>query len=238
MGKKCKVTYIKHSGVLVETESRYLLFDYWEGEIPRLDSGKALYVFASHAHHDHFTKDIFKLENACVNVSYILSSDIRDVGNVWKRAENVIFIGDNEERQYEGMNIRTLWSTDEGVAFLVKTDGLTIYHAGDLHWWYWPADSAQENEGRRRREYHGEIAKLEGEKIDIAFVVLDPRLEHTGGYGMDSFLAQVGSRYVFPIHFWENYGYVRDYIEKNEKKYPTCCIQDIEHQGQVFELDL
>lgn len=62
---KVTVTYIKHSGFLVETKESYLLFDYWEGKLPELQYDKELYVFSSHAHHDHYTKDIFKLENKC-----------------------------------------------------------------------------------------------------------------------------------------------------------------------------
>ena len=52
---KVTVTYIKHSGFLVETKESYLLFDYWEGKLPELQYDKELYVFSSHAHHDHYT---------------------------------------------------------------------------------------------------------------------------------------------------------------------------------------
>ena len=47
---KVTVTYIKHSGFLVETKESYLLFDYWEGKLPELQYDKELYVFSSHAH--------------------------------------------------------------------------------------------------------------------------------------------------------------------------------------------
>ena len=33
---KLTVTYIKHSGFLVETANNYLLFDYWQGKLPEL----------------------------------------------------------------------------------------------------------------------------------------------------------------------------------------------------------
>ena len=42
---KVTVTYIKHSGFLVETKESYLLFDYWEGKLPELQNSKELYVF-------------------------------------------------------------------------------------------------------------------------------------------------------------------------------------------------
>ena len=38
-----KVTYIHHDGFLVECRDRYLLFDYYQGEIPEMDPEKPLY---------------------------------------------------------------------------------------------------------------------------------------------------------------------------------------------------
>ena len=42
-----KITYIHHSAFLVETESAYLLFDYFKGQIPELRSDRPLVIFAS-----------------------------------------------------------------------------------------------------------------------------------------------------------------------------------------------
>ena len=42
---KLTVTYIKHSGFLVETANSYLLFDYWQGKLPELQYDKELYIF-------------------------------------------------------------------------------------------------------------------------------------------------------------------------------------------------
>ena len=46
---KLTVTYIKHSGFLIETANSYLLFDYWQGKLPELQYDKELYIFSSHA---------------------------------------------------------------------------------------------------------------------------------------------------------------------------------------------
>lgn len=57
--------YIFHSGFLLETEQSILIFDYWmdpERVVePFVDpsGSKHIYVFASHFHEDHFTKEIF-----------------------------------------------------------------------------------------------------------------------------------------------------------------------------------
>ena len=235
MKKGLKVTYLKHSGFLVETPDKYLLFDYWKGEIPSLNYKKKLYVFASHVHHDHYVKDIFKLENQCESVKYILSFDI-ERSNDWKKAEQVYFLDANESVEIDDLQIKTLCSTDEGVAFLVKTDDYTIYHAGDLHWWHWPGDPEEDNQ-RRKETYQKEIDLLEGEKIDCAFVVLDPRQEEAGSWGMEYFLKHVESRYVFPMHCWEKYEIIKDFKEKNDTKYLTATIMYITAPGQIFEID-
>ena len=49
---KMKITYIYHSGFLVETKECYYLFDYYKGSLPSLDTNKQILVFASHSHRD------------------------------------------------------------------------------------------------------------------------------------------------------------------------------------------
>ncbi len=55
------ITYIHHSGYLLETEQALLLFDFVEGALPPLDPAKDLFVFVSHRHEDHFSPKIFDL---------------------------------------------------------------------------------------------------------------------------------------------------------------------------------
>lgn len=234
--KNTQVTYIKHSGFYVETEKSCLLFDYWQGKLPEMPSGKNLYIFSSHVHHDHYTKDIFKLENTCHNVYFVLSYDIKQGDRNWKKASNVTFVEPYEKKCVGAAQISTLKSTDEGVAFLVEVDGVKIYHAGDLHEWYWPGDPDEDN-FLRGENYHKEIDRLKGESIDLSFVVLDPRQEYAGGRGMDYFLKNVTSKYVFPMHLWEDYTYLEEYKTKNQKKYLTTQILSIDHCGQTFFLD-
>lgn len=72
-----KVSYIGHSGFAVELAGCTLLFDYYQGVFPPFALDKPLYVFASHAHQDHFNFAIFELGKAHPNVTYILSRDIK-----------------------------------------------------------------------------------------------------------------------------------------------------------------
>lgn len=236
MANKLKVTYIYHSGFLVETENSYLLFDYWKGEIPAVDYKKELYIFASHGHRDHFSDDIFKLENRCEKVQYILSSDIKDSTRSWAKAENVHFMAPHETLDVDGIHVETLFSTDEGVAFLVQADGRSIYHAGDLHWWHWPGEPEKDNEWHRQA-FQKEMTYLAGKEFDCAFVVLDPRQEDAGEWGMDYFLKTTRSRYIFPMHCWNSYRIIQDYKAKNAGKYLTSQIMEITGPGQEFLLE-
>ena len=230
------VTYIKHSGFLVETENSYLLFDYWQGQLPELKYDKELYIFSSHVHHDHYTKDIFKLENKCCKVVYVLSYDIKKASSFWKKAENVIFMNPHEEKVIDDCTVSTLTSTDEGVAFLVRIEGKTIYHAGDLHWWDWPGDPEEDNL-RREREYKAEIEYLKKENIDYAFVVLDPRQEQSGSLGMDYFIKNVRAHVIFPMHCWEQYDIIEQYKKDTDRKFLTGQIMNITAPGQQFVVD-
>lgn len=197
-----KVTYLHHSGFLVETETKVLLFDYYtEGGRkmyfdPAAYSGKEIFVFVSHAHEDHYDRRILDWANL-PNVHYILSADVRTEMGVTE----VLHAEPHQTYDCNGISIRTLQSNDEGVAFLVKADGKTIYHAGDLNWWHWNGEPDAFNDDIKR-SYTTEIDKLKGAQIDVAFVPADLRLEDKYFWAVNYFLQTVGAKVLFPMHFW------------------------------------
>ena len=69
------LTYIFHSGFVLETEQSILVFDYWLDPSGVMDgvlrSEKPMYVFSSHFHEDHFTKDIFEWKKQREGVTYM-----------------------------------------------------------------------------------------------------------------------------------------------------------------------
>ena len=92
-----KITYIHHSSFCVELENSILLFDYFKGDLPKFDTNKKLYVFASHFHEDHFDKCIFDIQNVHPDVTYILSKDIkRHRSKYIKAAKNSVILNFNE----------------------------------------------------------------------------------------------------------------------------------------------
>lgn len=225
-----KVTYLDHSGFLVELEDAYFLFDYYKGRLPQIDLEKKMVVLVSHAHHDHYRKDIFNLRKHFREIRYVLSSDIEI-----KAEKDIVQMQPNERKEVMGAEIRTLRSTDEGVAFVVHYAGKTIYHAGDLNWWHWEEEDDAYNR-MMRGDYQKEIETLAGEKIDLAFVVLDPRQEEQFYWGFDWYMRHTDTKIVFPMHMWKQYE-VQDRLIGMEVSEPYReKIMRIREMGQVFEL--
>ena len=198
-----KVTYLHHSGFSVETETKVLLFDYYtEGARkayfdPAAYPEKDIFVFVSHAHEDHYDRRILDWAKY-PNVKYVLYLDVRTMVDF---AGDVLRVQAHQEYTFGGISIQTLQSNDEGVAFLVKADGKTIYHAGDLNWWHWNGEPDFFNEDIKR-SYTTEIDKLKGEEIDVAFVPADLRLEDKYFWAVNYFQQAVDAKVLFPMHFW------------------------------------
>lgn len=206
-----KVTYLNHSGILVEIKDRYCIFDYYKGELPPLDKEKDVIVFCSHSHNDHYNPLIFDLLNRRgIRYQAILANDISDENRLSKIKHR--FVKPDECYQFVGrIQVETLLSNDSGVAFIVSTDEGMIYHGGDLNDWYWEGEPEEENR-ELRTIYHTEIGKIKGRHFDVAFVPLDPRLEAHYADGLLYFLENVDCDAVFPIHYWGEPAVIQRFI--------------------------
>lgn len=228
-----RIDYLGHSGFFAETDAALLLFDYFRGgldTVRKAAPGKPLFVFVSHAHKDHFNPEIFSLRRDRNRTAYLLSFDLRENAQVDPGAD-VTYLDADRDYTIPGLGtVRTLRSTDEGVAFLVNTGERTLFHAGDLHWWDWDGedpDWLQEQE----TVFKGEIAKLAGERIDAAFVVLDDRLEGNYDRGMAHFLTVCRPKAVLPMHFWQDRSVIRRYLAAHGSECPGTEILDTAHEN-------
>lgn len=207
-----KVTFIFHSSFAVELDRTVLIFDYYgEGQLPDMPEEKKIYFFNSHNHRDHYDKKILNYRTVFQNSEpeYILSRDIRlrpEEKKPWIHSVKAA-----EEYTIGPLKIRTLKSTDAGVAFLIETEGLRIYHAGDLNWWHWEEESKAWN-NNMAANYKRQIETIDGCHIDLAFLVLDPRLEQAYNRGINYFLEHVFAIHVFPMHCWEQYDICKTYL--------------------------
>jgi L-ascorbate metabolism protein UlaG (beta-lactamase superfamily) len=204
-----KIEYLYNSGFAVETKNYFFVFDYWKeeggGDISsRFPEGKKVVVLASHSHEDHYNPVVLQWREKHPGIEYVLSSEIRPKAE----GEGVHRMSRYKELELDGLHIKTFGSTDIGVSFLVKVDGITIFHAGDLNWWDW-YDETEENNLAMEARFKKEIARIKGEKIDIAFFPVDPRLKGSYRLGADYFMAEIGPKHLIPMHYGEN-TFIRD----------------------------
>lgn len=225
-----KVTYIHHSGFLVETDRFYYLFDYEKGHLPKMDVTKPVFVLASHGHGDHYNPEVFSLlsDAGMQQIRAILSEDIEVPADITalqvspgKKYELGAEYGPGKEVALEFYpKLNTFTSTDLGVAFLIEEGGKLIYHAGDLNDWVWEEESDSYNE-QMTKDFRKQIGLLSEElghrEIDVAFVVLDPRQGKDYDRGLCYFLESISVKQVYPMHYWGK----PDIIETFLKEHPN-----------------
>lgn len=246
-----KILFIQHSCFVVEIENKVLIFDWFDKEriegyafggiLPQFSKEKEIYLFASHKHQDHFDLNSLKWTEKYPDMQFILSKDIRLGDHYLVRngiakevKKQITFVRPQNTYEIGDMEIRTLRSTDAGVAFLVKTDGITIYHAGDLNDWSMEGAGDLVN-GKMKRDYQRAVRELDGTHIDAAFVVLDPRLKAHSFDGFDYFMQYMDADLVFPMHMWLDYSLIDSYKKKSKNLRFTERIMDITGENQEFD---
>ncbi len=235
---KAFVWYLNHSSWAIKTKNHFLIFDYTSlGEQPAAPSisngyivpgeliGANVTVFVSHAHGDHYDRKIFDWRKSLSNINYVLGFKPRGIS-----AKNYNYIGPRQKQTINGIEIFTIKSTDSGVGFLIKVDGLGIYHAGD--------HANQKNNDSN--SYHREIDYLarNQEKIDFAFLLAGSAC---GGGSLACVLKgdfyaikKLSPKAVFPMHAGGREGVYTKFAEdalKNEIRNNIVCAQ---YRGDKF----
>lgn len=228
-----QATFLDHSGFLVELPSVALLFDWWKGELPSLRENVPLLVFSSHWHEDHFNPAIFNLNADAYILGEMQPDWLRRKGVSSEKIEQSISLSGNDSAApLPGVTVETLPSTDEGVAFLVTADGLTVFHAGDLNWWHWEGEPDPWNPDMAKN-FQSYCEPLRGRNVDLAMLPLDPRLKEDGFRGPKYFLELAQIRHFIPMHQWGNFGFTEQFLSC----YPGFTKQTypITRKGEVFE---
>ncbi len=195
-----KLTYIFHSGFVLETEHIILVFDYWldpSGVMEDvLRKQKPIYVFSSHFHEDHFTRVIFEWKRQKSDITYILSKDIlkhrranKDDADVWLAKGGS-------------------WSDEEGKR---------IFHAGDLNNWYArflpdvvPGETIYSEEFdeeidpiAHEKQYLGELKDIRkvADGFDLVMFPIDGRIGNGYTLGGRQFIERFKVGMFVPMHF-------------------------------------
>jgi len=246
-----EITYLAHSGFLIEWETCYWLFDYYKGDIPVMNTEKKIFVFVSHKHEDHYNSKIFELYDNYKDIQFVLSSDIKlsnekmqKMGVPDEILDKILSVKPSNQyeiyvKDKESIVLQTLNSTDCGVAFLLFYQGKVIYHAGDLNLWVWKGETKQYNNNMTAK-YNKEMDKLKDVRIDVAFVPLDPRQEEYYYMGMECLLNTANVKNVFPMHFWEKPSIIGQFKRDRVKDLTNSStnIMDIYKDGQNWKIEI
>ena len=148
---EAQMWYLGHCGWAIKTQNHFMIFDYWSRGVtptnPCLANGhidpeeledQNVYVFVTHEHGDHYDTTIFDWEDKVKNITYIYG--FRPEALPMHRESGYhgpeySYVGPHENTNIDGMDIITIQANDAGVGFLVKVDGVTLYHAGDHAGW-------------------------------------------------------------------------------------------------------
>lgn len=206
-----KLTYVYHSGYVIDNGKYMLVIDYWkdskEGFVERLlqaFSGR-IYVLCSHWHPDHFNPVVMEWKKRCPDIRYIFSKDILEQGFVSSDDASFLIKGDVWED--ENIRIQAFGSTDVGSSFLIDLDDKKIFHAGDLNNWHWDEESTPEEAQASERLYLRELNTLANvvKHLDLAMFPVDARLGKNYMRGAEQFVDKIHTDVFAPMHFGESY---------------------------------
>lgn len=194
-----EIAFIGHSGFMVETEGKFLLFDLYLDEAGILKEGLPFSgngaVFVSHAHSDHFNPRVFDLATSGETMLVV------DTGvKVAESVPGVFKVSPYDEVDLGWAKVIVFGSTDEGSSFLVEASGASIFHAGDLNDWYWQDESTPEELQADEGRYLDELGKIKGRHVDVAFVPVDARLKDAAIKGAVLFAREIRPEYIIPMH--------------------------------------
>lgn len=196
------IWYLGHAGWAVKTRSTFLIFDYWErgkSDQPLLANGRInpeeikdldVYVFSSHAHDDHYDDIILDWENIVGRITYVFG---------WpnERGKNRVCLSPREKEKTGEIEVLSVNSPEADPldnAFLVKADGLTIYHGGD----YGPLGGIERVTSIYQRDMR--FLKENANDLDIMFLasrLINGQVPRYVNYSIET----AGPRTLFPMHY-------------------------------------
>lgn len=230
------IWYLGHCGYAMRTRDHFLIFDYQEGrdgQLPKSRPGRPslaagwidpeeikglkVRVFVSHSHEDHYDRAILGWEKTVPDIAYYFG---------WRAADNPAYHyleGPRAELKAGGLEIATINSHHSGVpevGWLVKVDGLVIYHNGDCQ----PDDPAAEHD----------FLKTKASRIDVAFVF--PVYEKGQKYAIQNrdFFGKFEVGAAFPMHVQAGSAMSLEFQKAFQAAFPGLAIHVPMKMGQEF----
>lgn len=233
-----QLTYIYHDCFVLETASAVILFDYWKDPIsgqhkdfpPLLDffkKDKEAWILVSHHHKDHFSRRIFLWQERIPQLKYVISSDVFKAvrylfnpGSTYKGFKpsegSVIVLNPGESFETDNLAVKAYPSTDMGNSYIVRLDGLNVFHAGDLNAWIWVDESSEDEVRTEKNRFTRIIDEIreENPSLDLAMFPVDSRLGTDYWWGAEYFVKNIKTSMFVPMHF----ELVTDEKDKTQRK--------------------
>ena len=249
-----KLTYIFHSGFAIETDCCMLIFDYWmdpAGIIPDLlSTSKPVYVFASHFHEDHFTREIlaWPTNYPGTTFTFILSKDILKRRRAGKD-EATVWMAKGAQWTDEHLKVYATGSNDSGVSWIVEVEGKRIFHAGDLNNWYarfltddydgstiYSEEFGEINPLQDEKQYLGELKDISkiAEDFDFVMFPVDGRIGNGYTRGARQFIDKFKVGFFIPMHFVMS-GFRSAWRMKEFTDEKSIPFWSISHDGETIE---
>jgi L-ascorbate metabolism protein UlaG (beta-lactamase superfamily) len=227
-----EIYYLENSAFALFLEDALLVFDYYNdapvngtrdvlsGVIGEADllKKKKVFVFASHSHGDHFHPVIFKWQQTNPDTTYFLDFGIKK--RLHQPLEHVFFMQKGNVVEENGLRVQAFGSTDEGISFYIETEGLRIFHAGDLNFWHWREGSDEAYAKEAGRFFLAEMADIvQGiSGLDLAFFPVDPIMGTSYDEGAVFFAEAMQPGLFIPMHCRGSMDAYEDFKQKMQDK--------------------
>lgn len=183
------IHWLGHDAFRIEDQGKQIYIDPWK-LFPK--APKADYIFVTHSHYDHFSKeDINKISSATTKI--IAPADVaKELG------KNVIALNPNQEITLDQLKIKAVPAYNIGkkfhpkannwVGFIITlSDGTSVYHAGDTDF----------------------IPEMKALKVDIALLPVSGTYVMTADEAIQAANA-FQPRAVIPMHYGDIVGSEKD----------------------------
>jgi L-ascorbate metabolism protein UlaG (beta-lactamase superfamily) len=234
------IWYLGHAGWAVKTKNHLLIFDYvWVPrsndipENPSLSDGYidpaeiedcSVFVFVSHGHGDHFDPVIFEWQKSVKNIRYVFG---------WEadRSPQYHYLTEPKTKTtIDGLEIFNINHAFDGIpeaAFLVKGDGLKIYHSGDQ-------GSTGEEINPLFKANIDYLAQQEN-RIDLAFISQFGSSTSGEVNNGDLYtIEKLGPEVTFPMHQGGGERFYKKFAQEARQKGVKTQVSCAEKQGDRF----
>lgn len=240
------VWYLSHSGWAIKTKNHLLIIDYFPPEQPSDDAalvngyvspeafdGMNVAVFASHEHNDHCDPSVLQWQRHHPEIRYFLGvrpEQIRGYRPDPAQELRYTLCQPGEIVSDGGIEIQSMKSDiDQGVGFLIRVDGMTIFHSGDA------VDTSRAKPSRYSQTIDS-LANVVG-AVDLFFFPVRgcgfPDLDAVKS-GCDYTIQTMKPKVALPMHARNSEQELREYVRDAKQRGAKANYYTVRQRGDRF----